>query len=258
MNGVRVMGFATAIVIIIAGYWLGGGTPAEPPSLATAPEAATPTPEPPAVVAVEPAPSLKTDADFDYYVLVLSWSPTHCASDQGRGRDDDLQCRSGRPYGFVLHGLWPQHERGYPQDCPTEEPRRVADDILAEVLEISPSEQLVQHEWRKHGTCAGLSQADYFAAAATAFRSVAVPSAYRAPKSAVSTTPDDVRDAFLAANTGLVREAVAATCRRNDFAEVWVCLDKTLSPRACSKEVRARHCGDRRVRMRAVRGDWPR
>src|SRR6185503_14084819 len=35
---------------------------------------------------------------FDYYVLVLSWSPTHCSSPAGRGADDDMQCRSGRPY----------------------------------------------------------------------------------------------------------------------------------------------------------------
>src|SRR5689334_10471418 len=32
--------------------------------------------------------------DFDYYVLVLSWSPTHCSSQSGHGHDDDMQCRS--------------------------------------------------------------------------------------------------------------------------------------------------------------------
>jgi ribonuclease T2 len=198
------------------------------------------------------------DGDFDYYVLVLSWSPTHCSSDQGRGRDDDLQCRSGRPYGFVLHGLWPQHERGYPQDCPTDEPRAVDDALLRQMLEISPSAQLVEHEWRKHGTCAGLSQADYFATAERAFHSISIPATYRSPTLVASTTPNDVRTAFLSANPTLVRDAVSATCRRNDLAEVWVCLDKTLRPRTCSKDVRDRHCGARNVRVRAVRGDWPR
>ena len=49
---------------------------------------------------------------FDYYLLSLSWSPTYCA-DLREGRRDP-QC-DGRPYAFVLHGLWPQNERGWPQ-----------------------------------------------------------------------------------------------------------------------------------------------
>ena len=42
---------------------------------------------------------------FDYYQLVLSWSPTHC-EDNSRGKND-TQCgrRRARPYSFVLHGL---------------------------------------------------------------------------------------------------------------------------------------------------------
>ena len=27
------------------------------------------------------------------------------------------QCEAGRPYAFVVHGLWPQYERGYPEKC---------------------------------------------------------------------------------------------------------------------------------------------
>lgn len=47
---------------------------------------------------------------FDYYVLSLSWSPTFCLTHQ-----NDSQC-SGKGYGFVLHGLWPQYARGgWPQ-----------------------------------------------------------------------------------------------------------------------------------------------
>jgi ribonuclease T2 len=245
------------ILVAIAMFWNRGETTTDTaaPETARIGEAAPASPAP-AVEAT--APAARADAAFDYYVLVLSWSPTHCSSEQGRGRDDDLQCRSGRPYGFVLHGLWPQHERGYPEDCPTDEPRTVGGDLMRDMLEISPSAQLVQHEWRKHGTCAGLSQADYFAAASKAFRSVVIPPAYQAPKRVVTTTPDDVRDAFLSANTNFKRDAVSATCRRNDLAEVWVCLDRSFAPRACSKDVRNRHCGGREVRLRAVRGDWPR
>jgi ribonuclease T2 len=250
------------ILVAIAVFWSRGGSGVDAVAPAVAPAVdATPASAPIATVAPSPAvPESPENADaaFDYYVLVLSWSPTHCSSDQGRGRDDDLQCRSGRPYGFVLHGLWPQHERGYPQDCPSDEPRAVDDALMQQMLEISPSAELVEHEWRKHGTCAGLSQAGYFAAAGRAFRSISIPAAYRSPARLATTTPDDVRAAFLGANPSLTRNDVSATCRRNNLAEVWVCLDKALSPRACSKDVRDRHCGSREVRVRAVRGDWPR
>jgi ribonuclease T2 len=55
---------------------------------------------------------------FDYYALVLSWSPTYC----NEGHDEDTQCnrRDGGRYSFVLHGLWPQYESGYPRDCRTQ------------------------------------------------------------------------------------------------------------------------------------------
>jgi ribonuclease T2 len=126
------------------------------------------------------------------------------------------------------------------------------------MLEISPSEKLVQHEWVKHGTCSGLGQSAYFAKAAKAFGDVAVPLSYFKPKEAVSTTPDEVRAAFVKSNPSWPAGSVAATCRRGELAEVWICLDKQLAPRACSRDVSTRHCGDRRVRMRAVRGNWPR
>jgi ribonuclease T2 len=196
-------------------------------------------------------------AAFDFYILVLSWSPTHCASDAGAGRDDDLQCRSGRPYGFVLHGLWPQNERGYPQYCASSAPRTVPEDLVDKVMDLTPSRELVQHEWERHGTCSGLSQEDYFGAARRAVESISVPRAYVAPERPIVTTADAVRRALVAQNPALDADDISATCRRGELAEVWICLDRDLAPRACSNEVRKKHCGDRRVRMLAVRGDWP-
>ena len=50
--------------------------------------------------------------EFDFYVLSLSWSPTFCLTHPG-----NEQC-SGKGYGFVLHGLWPQYARGgWPASC---------------------------------------------------------------------------------------------------------------------------------------------
>ena len=59
---------------------------------------------------------------FDFYVLSLSWSPSFCKDTEERGRQSNEQCR-GRPYSFVVHGLWPQYERGFPRDCQVPAPR---------------------------------------------------------------------------------------------------------------------------------------
>src|SRR6478752_5799189 len=53
--------------------------------------------------------------DFDFYVLALSWSPGFCET-AGSGRERD-QCKDGAGLGFVVHGLWPQNERGFPSEC---------------------------------------------------------------------------------------------------------------------------------------------
>jgi len=239
------------ILVALAMFWRRDETPVGPENTGAAP--------PNESSSADTKPSLpEADADFSYYVLVLSWSPTHCAGDAGRGRDDDLQCRSGRPFGFVLHGLWPQNQRGYPEHCSTIEPRAVADDVMEQALKLSPSALLIQHEWDRHGTCSGLPQEAYFSAAAAAIRSVNVPRIYQAPQRPLTTTPDAVRQSFIEANPTLSKDNISATCNRNELAEVWVCLDKTLHARACSNEVRKRHCGGRKVRMLAVRGDWPR
>lgn len=203
-----------------------------------------------------PLPLAAPKGRFDYYVLTMSWSPTHCASEQGA--DDEMQCRSGRPYGFVLHGLWPQHERGYPEFCLSGEPKRVSDAVMRTMLEVSPSRELVQHEWQKHGACAGLSQADYAAAAVTAFKAIDIPEDYEQPATELRVTPNDVRGAFLSANPQLHDKSVTTICRGGDLSEVWVCLAKDLTPRACATDVAKRDCTRRSLRMRAVRGDWSR
>src|SRR5215471_18018763 len=63
--------------------------------------------------------------EFDYYVLSLSWSPSYCEEAEERGntgRSQQIQC-GGRPFSFVVHGLWPQYERGYPEYCQRPSPR---------------------------------------------------------------------------------------------------------------------------------------
>ena len=56
-----------------------------------------------------------TPGDFDFYVLSLSWSPGFCEMPAGSNLHG--QCDAGANLGFVVHGLWPQYEHGYPSDC---------------------------------------------------------------------------------------------------------------------------------------------
>ena len=172
-------------------------------------------------------------ADFDFYVLALSWSPTFCAlTGNDRG---DAQCSSSRPRAFVLHGLWPQYERGYPRSCGGTSPQRVPDGTIARMLDIMPSRGLVIHEWRTHGTCSGLDPQTYFDTARRAFSQITIPDALRTAKAAGSAAPEDIEQAFLKANPALSREGIAITCTRGRLEEVRICLSRILQPRRCAE-----------------------
>lgn len=189
--------------------------------------------------------------DFDYYIVALSWSPTYCLEEADPKRDR-RQCQSSRPFAFVLHGLWPQHERGYPDRCDISNPR-VPDDVIDTVMDIMPSRGLAGHQWRKHGSCTGLSHADYFAASRAAFGAVKIPAEFKNVSSYVSTTPAKVEAAFLAANPGLNRDGVTITCSRKHLREVRVCMTKDLIFRTCGSDAR-RDCDLGQVVLPPARG----
>ena len=93
-------------------------------------------------------------------MLSLSWSPSFCAATAERGREAREQCGT-RPFSFVVHGLWPQYERGFPRDCQVPAPR-LYHEIMSSMLDLMPAPRLVYHEWDQHGTCSGLSAQSYF------------------------------------------------------------------------------------------------
>lgn len=186
---------------------------------------------------------------FDYYVLALSWSPSYCAVEGPRANRQ--QCASNRPYGFVVHGLWPQYERGYPQDCDTSQPRDVPFGQAKQLSDIMPSTGLVVHEWRKHGSCTGLTQKDYFSVMRRAAERVSVPPAYRQPTPRAPVNPLTLEQAFISANPGLEKDGIAVTCDSDYLREVRVCLTKDLSFRPCP-EVERSTCRRRSVKMPAT------
>lgn len=135
------------------------------------------------VSANEDAPWTDADINFDYYVLALSWQPAFCETRPTK--EECVSQHAGRydAQNFALHGLWPnlendpQHTFGYcgvaqavmRQDknnawcaLPT---LALSDAVWGELSTVMPGATscLHNHEWYKHGTCAGLSADAYFA-----------------------------------------------------------------------------------------------
>lgn len=178
------------------------------------------------------------------YVLALSWSPQYCAGRGGNPRDR-LQCADGR-FGFVLHGLWPRSAQGAPRWCAYA--RRLPEEGLRANLCVSPSVQLIQHQWAKHGTCATSNPRDYLRASAKLFATV------RSPDLADrrTLTIDGVKRAFAEANRWLPVSSIGVATTRGDWLiEVKLCLDRAFRPRACDGYERGREDW-RRVRVRPV------
>jgi ribonuclease T2 len=180
-----------------------------------------------------PSPS-GTKGEFDYYVMALSWSPSYCATHP----DEEEQC-GHKGYGFVLHGLWPQYNRGGgPENCATTD--EVDRKTIASTLAFMPSRSLINHEWRTHGACTGLGAPDYFALADRAFAVLQVPPAFKAPSEPVATTSDAVREAFKRANPALTDDMMSLHCSRGQLVEIRVCLDKDVALHACGKHTQSR------------------
>lgn len=186
--------------------------------------------------------------DFAYYVMALSWSANWCAL-EGDARDDP-QCDDGRGIDFVLHGLWPQYEDGWPSYCrtPHGDPSRGQTAAQADVFGGAGA---AFYQWKKHGRCSGLSAPDYYDTARAAYRRVTVPDVFRDLPRRVDLPASVVEDAFLEANPALSPEMVAVTCTDGLVQEVRICLTKDLEPRSCGDDV-ARVCRGR-VGMEPVR-----
>jgi ribonuclease T2 len=191
--------------------------------------------------------------DFDFYVLALSWSPSYCEAAQNRApnRAPDRQC-AGRPFSFVVHGLWPQYERGFPSYCQVPAPR-LNRNIVGSMLDLMPSPRLIFHEWDRHGTCSGLSPHAYFETVRKARATVKIPPDYLELDKPITVTPAGVAEAFVKANPGLSRTAVAVSCDGKRLTEVHVCLSKDFSFHDCAETSR-RACRVDKVAMPAVRG----
>jgi ribonuclease T2 len=189
---------------------------------------------------------------FDFYVLSLSWSPSFCAAaaEQGNTRGPNLQC-GARPYSFVVHGLWPQYDKGFPEYCQVPSPR-LNHAIVSSMLDLMPAPHLIFNEWDKHGTCSGLAPRAYFDAVRKARAVVKIPPEYSELQQALSVAPASVEDAFVKANPGLSTAGMAVECDKKRLTEVRICLSKELQFRDCA-EIARRSCRREQLLMPPLR-----
>jgi ribonuclease T2 len=193
-----------------------------------------------------------TPGEFDFYVLALSWSPSFCEASAERGKSGRSQVQCERPYSFVVHGLWPQYERGFPEYCQRPSPR-LDRNIMTSMLDLMPAPGLIFNEWDKHGTCSGLGARAYFESIRKARAAVKIPEEFLQLSEQKTIAPADLEAAFIKANPGLSSSAISVTCSSRRLSEVRICLSKDMQFRAC-EELDRRACRRDDVVMPPVRG----
>ncbi|HYW41985.1 MAG TPA: hypothetical protein VE959_03950 [Bryobacteraceae bacterium] len=200
-------------------------------------------------MAEQKKPQKPNAGNFSYYLLSLSYAPDFCA--QPTGNKDPRECGTGRHIGFVVHGLWPQDDSGQgPQNCGPASP--VAQAIVNTMLAYIPTPSLIQHEWATHGTCSGLSTADYFAAVRKARDSVTLPSDLNQPSQQLQLSPADLASKVAAQNPSFPQDAFRTSCYRDgELQELRVCFNPDLSPKSCTSS--AGSCSIASITMLPVR-----
>jgi ribonuclease T2 len=181
-----------------------------------------------------PAKAQDVSGAFDYYVLSLSWSPNWCAL-EGDSRNSP-QCDGDADFGWVLHGLWPQFETGWPADCrhTFSNPSRAVTTAMADIMGTSG---LAWYQWNKHGSCSGLSPDDYFALARLAFERITRPEVFRRLEDPITLPASLIEEAFIRDNPFLSPDEITITCRASRIQEARICLTRDLEPRRCGSDV---------------------
>ena len=165
------------------------------------------------------------------YTLAITWSPQYCR-ERGRDTSARFQCGDGNRFGFTLHGLWPDGiGKDWPQYCratPLLSRATIRRHICA-----TPSAQLMQHEWAKHGTCmSGYRPDAYFARSTGLYAKLRYPdmdALSRAPLTAAG-----LAQAMARANPGLTADMMRVTANRQGWLdEIWLCLGTAFRSQRC-------------------------
>jgi ribonuclease T2 len=154
-------------------------------------------------------------------------------------------------FSFVVHGLWPQYEKGSPEFCQNPAPR-LDRAIVSSMLDLMPSPRLIFREWDRHGTCSGLAARAYFDQVRRARAIVKIPDSFLELSEPLTVTPAEVEDAFVKANPGLTADSIAVSCDSRRLNEVRICMTRDLKFQPCA-EVDRRACRREKLVMPPVR-----
>ena len=189
-----------------------------------------------AVAQTAPSTPPVATTQFDYYVMTLSWAPGFC--DLGGKETSSPECAEGSGDGFVVHGLWPNNEyRPNPESCRGED-ATPAD--LDDEHGVYPNDRLAAYEYRKHGTCTGLSPHDYFATVRSVQSRLKIPQMFQATNEELHMAPEEIEQAFMTANPNLRPDNMAVSSSNGELVDVRFCLAKDRSSYAVCRKV-ARH-----------------
>ena len=191
------------------------------------------------------------------YSLAISWAPQYCRSGEGMGGtfDKSFECAGKRSrFGFVLHGLWPDGEgRSWPQYC--RPVGRLSPATIRANLCATPSADLLQHEWAKHGSCMARDPDSYFAQARRLYDPLRFPDMNRLSRDRRLTVSDFVR-AFVSLNArsqpGLRSSHIRVRTAGGWLLELSICLDERQRSVACPI---GKHGAPAGQRLRIWRGD---
>ena len=186
---------------------------------------------------------------FDYYVMALSWTPNWCALEGDRKRSD--QCDDDTGFGFTLHGVWPQFNVGWPSYC-TGAKRPPSRGQTNAMTDIMGSGGLAWHQWKKHGTCSGLTSEAFFQLSRDAYAKVKRPGVFHKMEKTYRVPSYLVKNAFLESNPEMSVGNIQVTCKSDAIQEVRICLNKDLEYTRCTFPVRS-SCGPKPNSMAPIR-----
>lgn len=180
--------------------------------------------------AYDPPPNeVQAGVPLAYQLLAITWTPEWRRMNGKTPAYSPELDPAGRPQGFALHGLWPNGAAPpYPRYCRPVGP--IPAKVVRDMYCRTPSAKLLQHEWAAHGACAWETPEAYFRDAARLYDRVRRPRIEDRP----SITAGELRQAFVAANPWLRREAVfVAADKTGMLSEVRLCFDLAYKVAAC-------------------------
>ena len=182
---------------------------------------------------------------IDFFRLSLSWSPTFCGRKSEKDRQHFFQCYHRLK--FIVHGLWPNTRktnetnanlrRSHPRNCRNE--KMMSLDVIRKYFCLMPSENLMQAEWEKHGTCYWQTPEEYFSQISSLYTKIRLPNDLEEilSNSTISkrSRRQMIKDLFLKINPELQSDQIDVQMvnRGKLLKEVAFCYDQHFNHTTC-------------------------